>query len=317
MLNEYKTQRLYFKGTRFFLDDKPFHLQGISFFNALYNPTFNESRAKRVEWLEKFKSYGINTLRIWCQWDLKAKVKTFIDVDPDHTMYTLEGEIKDKYFTRLTELLEDADKLDMVLEVALFSVERYEHPISDFPLWAHERAAVAMAKRLKPYRNLILQIWNENSLEVKRLYEAIKWEDYPRIVANSPHYRDSVFRGTHEHNDLVDILTPHTVRHHDEWYKLGPLELEILLEKYKKPIIDDEPARCGTLSFGGREGTTPEMHIEQIERVRALGGYHIYHHDMFQLPYGDPSIPPTGIPDPEFSPYHRAVFEWLREHPTW
>ena len=41
------------------------------------------------------------------------------------------------------------------------------------------------------------------------------------------------------------------------------------------------------------------------------GGYITYHHDMFQTGYGTPSIPPSGIPDPEFSPYHRAVLEFI------
>jgi hypothetical protein len=36
------------------------------------------------------------------------------------------------------------------------------------------------------------------------------------------------------------------------------------------------------------------------------------HHDMFQTGYGTPACPPSGIPDPEFSPYHRQVFEFLK-----
>ncbi|TLS51279.1 hypothetical protein FE782_16245 [Paenibacillus antri] len=317
MLKSYKTKRLHVKDGRFRLDGQPYYLQGVSFFNALFNDAFNRSEEDRRAWLAKFKAYGVNCLRVWCQWDLNPKVKTFIDVHPDHTLYTEDGQVKDLYFERLAALLAEADALDMTVEVALFVVERYEHPIAPFPLWAHERAAAEMTRRLLPYRNLILQIWNENSVHVPILYETIKRIDYARIVTNSPGYADSVYRGTHEHNDLVDVLTPHTNRSEDEFYKAAVLELEMLMEKYRKPVIDDEPARNGTLKFGGREGTTPQMHIEQIRSVRALGAYHIYHHDMFQLGYGDPSIPPSGIPDPEFSPYHRQVFEWLKAHPTW
>ncbi|HZG58773.1 hypothetical protein [Paenibacillus sp.] len=317
MLSAYKTQRLHVKGGRFRLNDRPYYLQGLSFFNALFNEAFNRSEEERAAWLAKFKANGVNMLRVWCQWDLNPKVKTFIDVDPDHTLYTADGQVKDFYFQRLERLLEQADALDMTVEVVLFVVERYEHPISPFPIWAHERAAAEMATRLLPYRNLILQIWNENSVHVQPLYETIKAIDYVRIVTNSPGYRDSRYLGSHEHNDLVDVLTPHTNRSEEEFYKLAVMELEMLIEKYNKPVIDDEPARTGTLKFGGREGTTPELHIEQIRTVRAAGAYHVYHHDMFQLGYGDPSIPPSGIPDPDFSPYHRRVFDWLRENPTW
>ena len=34
---------------------------------------------------------------------------------------------------------------------------------------------------------------------------------------------------------------------------------------------------------------------------------------MFQNGYGHPATPPLGIPDAEFSPFHRPVFEHLRE----
>lgn len=47
--------------------------------------------------------------------------------------------------------------------------------------------------------------------------------------------------------------------------------------------------------------------------VRKIGGHITYHHDMFQTGYGTPAVPPNGIPDPEFSPYHRAVFEFIAQ----
>lgn len=317
MLSAYKTKRLHIKNGRFQLDGKPYFLQGLSFFNALFNEQFNRTEEERAAWLTKFKENGVNLLRIWCQWDFNPKLRTFIDIDPEHTMYTADGQVKDYYFDRLAALLTQADALDMTVEAALFANERIESPIAPFPIWAHERAAEEMARRLKPYRNLILQIWNENSTHVPALYERIKDIDYTRIVTNSPGYTDSTYRGTHEHNDRMDVLTPHTNRSDDEFYKLAVLELEMLMEKYHKPVIDDEPARNGTLRYGGRDDTTPQMHIEQIRAVRARGAYHIYHHDMFQLGYGDPSIPPSGIPDPDFSPYHRQVFDWLKANRAW
>jgi hypothetical protein len=63
-------------GTRFMLDGKPFPYTGVSFFNAIYNPTFNRSSEERVRWLEKFQRYGINVLRVWGQWDNK---RGFVD----------------------------------------------------------------------------------------------------------------------------------------------------------------------------------------------------------------------------------------------
>lgn len=93
----------------------------------------------------------------------------------------------------------------------------------------------------------------------------------------------------------------------------GAKQIGWLVENYHKPVVDDAPARAGTDRFGGiPRGTTPEQHIEHIRNVRRVGGHHIYHHDMFQLGYGDPSVPEHGIPDPEFSEFHRKVFDHLR-----
>jgi hypothetical protein len=77
-------------------------------------------------------------------------------------------------------------------------------------------------------------------------------------------------------------------------------------------VVDDEPARNGTSRFGGPKDTTsPYDHILQIQRVWDIGGYITYHHDMFQTGYGTPAIAPSGIPDPEFNPYHRQVLEFI------
>lgn len=85
-----------------------------------------------------------------------------------------------------------------------------------------------------------------------------------------------------------------------------------LLARYRKPVVDDEPARTGTAKFGGPKGdTSPFDHILQMRAVWAAGGHVTYHHDLFQTGAGSPAVPPGGVPDPEFSPYHRTVFEFL------
>ena len=43
-------------GTRFQLDGEPFPYTGVSFFNAIYNTSFNASREARLAWLKKFQS---------------------------------------------------------------------------------------------------------------------------------------------------------------------------------------------------------------------------------------------------------------------
>ncbi len=216
--------------TRLTLDGRPFFFQGLSFFNAIYNPAFN---ADRELWLRKFLASGVNALRIWCQWNFEPP-RTFVGVDPDHVMYAEDGAVRE--LTRL----------------------------------------------LRPYRNVILQIWNEDSHEIKRLFESAKAEDGSRLITNCPGFSCNL--GDDAQNRLLDLLTAHTVRGQDpRFWEVAPRRIQTLIELYQKPVIDDEPARDGTIKFGGIEGgTRAEWHIAQIEAVRRVGGYHTYHHDMFQ-----------------------------------
>jgi hypothetical protein len=314
------TKTLKITGTHLFLDDAPFFLQGLSFFNAIYNPTFNHSEADRLQWLTKINSYGINTLRIWCQWDFRPP-QAFIDVAAGNTLFTDAGEIIETHLRTLIDIIRAADGLGMVLEICLFAHER--QPLF-LPVAASEKAVAAITQVLKPYRNIILQIWNESSLELPRYVKIAKSVDPERIVTSSPGHQNNLgvnfdHVGEDEHCQLLDLLTPHTVRGDVQlFWRCAPAQIEYLLETYQKPVIDDEPARSGPTQFGGIQGgTRPEWHIEQCQRVRKLGGYHIYHHDMFQYGYNSSLTPPSGIPDPEFSAFHHKVFCYLRDHRSW
>lgn len=307
-----RTHELSIDGTRLLLDGQPYYFQGLSFFNALYNPAFNADAAARNAWLAKFGANGINALRVWCQWDF-APPRNFVDTAPEHTMYSPDGAVREDAFERLRALILAADTRRMVIEVTLFSHEKQPN----LPDEVLERAARGMARRLAPYRNVIVQIWNEDSTAVLRLVEAVKAEDPARLVTNSPGFAGNL--GDDAQNRALDLLTPHTARGGDEpFWELAPRQIASLLERYRKPVIDDEPARTGIIEFGGIPGgTRPERHIAQIQAVRALGAYHTYHHDMFQRGYGYAATPPSGVPDPDFSPFHRQVFDYLGDHPTW
>jgi hypothetical protein len=297
------------QGTRLLLDGEPFYLQGLSFFNAVFNPAFNRGEDERLSWLRKFRGNGINMLRVWCQWDFPHR---FADLAPDHALFDAEGNLREDHVRRLTDIIAAAASLGMVIEVTLFAQE--QHRLLSVP--AMEQAARSMAGRLIPHRNVILQIWNERSLEVARCYDVVKAVDADRIVTNSPGVAGVL--GDDEQNRMLDLLTPHTARGEVErFWEVAPRQVAALLKTYRKPVIDDEPARTGLMEGGGIEGgTQPAQHIQQIRRVRAVGGYHVYHHDMFQNGYGHPATPPAGVPDPDF-PFHRQVFAFLREQARW
>lgn len=297
------------QGTRFTLNGQPFPFTGVSFFNAIYNPTFNKSSADRKTWMRKFQRYGVNVLRVWGQWDNDRK---FVDSSPTTTLYQPDGSLRPEHLTTLKALAADADEVGMVIELALFSQESYYSNIRLDSLQS-TRAVATLTRELQPYRNVVFQIWNELSVRVIPHLQTIKSIDPKRLVTNSPGV--SGILGDRRQNEALDFLTPHTVRQYaGRHWEVAASEIEYLLKRYKKPVVDDEPARNGTAQFGGpKNSTSPFDHIAQMILVWQEGGYVIYHHDMFQTGYGTPAIPPSGIPDPEFSPYHRAVFEFMAQ----
>ena len=294
-------------GTRFLLNGKQFPFTGVSFFNAIYNPNFNESSEQRKKWLQKFQKYGINVLRVWAQWDNK---RGFVDACPECTLYHPDGRLRQENIDRLKSILTDADAEGTVVELALFSHESYADKIR-LGVPEADKAVAALTKELMPWRNLVLQVWNEHSERVLDHVKTIRSVDPKRLVTNSPGFAGVL--GDIQQNSALDFLTPHTTRQTGgKHWEIGPKEVEYLLARFQKPVVDDEPARNGTSNFGGPKAPTDPMdQILQIYSVWRLGGYVVYHHDMFQTGYGTPAIPPSGIPDPEFSPYHRAVFEFL------
>jgi hypothetical protein len=292
-------------GTRFLLDGAPFNYTGISFFNAIYNPTFNRSSEERRAWIEKFKKYGVNVLRVWCQWD--SEKLPFIDMAPENTLYRLDGRLHEKPLAQLRAIIAEADEAGIVIQVVLFSHESDVRLAPD----AADRAVAAVTRELMPHRNIFLQVWNEHSDRVLEHVKTIREIDPKRLVTNSPGFAGAL--GDWRQNQALDFLTPHTSRQNaGRPWEIAPREIAFLIARHRKPVVDDEPARNGTSRFGGPDGaTSPFDHVVQIQRVREVGGYITYHHDMFQTGYGTPAIPPSGIPDPEFNPYHHEVLKFI------
>lgn len=296
------------EGAEFRLNGKPFPYTGISFFNAIYNSAFNKSSEKRRRWIEKFRKYGINVLRVWAQWDSR---RGYADTCDECTLYLSDGRLRANRVETLKQIAADADALGTVIELVLFSQESWHANIRLEPA-AADRAVAALALEMMPHRNVTLQIWNEFSERVVDHVKTVKGVDPRRLVTNSPG-GGGVIMGDRGQYEALDYLTPHTSRQRiGKPWNIGPLEIEYLLKRYRKPVVDDEPARNGTPNFGGpNEQTFPSDHILQIYKVWQAGGHITYHHDMFQTGYGTPTVPPHGIPDPEFSPYHRAVLEFI------
>ncbi len=297
------------QGTRFQLDGKPFPFTGVSFFNAIYNPAFNKDAAARRKWMEKFRSYGINVFRIWAQWD---NHRGFPDSSAVSSLYYEDGSLRRANVEMAARIALDAGELGMCVELTLFSQESWHDGVRLSPE-AAQKAVSALTSELMPYRNITFQIWNEFSERTLDHVKTIKSLDPQRLVTTSPG-GSGVLSASVQETQALDYLSPHTSRQNSgrNW-EIGPSEIAYLLSRFQKPVVDDEPARNGTRLYGGPPDTSyPVDHIIQIYKVWQLGAYIIYHHDMFQTGYGSPTVPSNGIPDPEFSPYHHAVFQFIR-----
>ena len=294
-------------GTRFLLDGTSFPYTGISFFNAIYNPAFNQSREARTEWLRKFRKYGVNVLRVWAQWDSK---RGFVDACAECSLYLPDGGLRRQHVERLQQIAADADREGMIIELTLASHESWAEGTRLSPE-ASASAYTALAREMLPFRNVTFQIWNEFSDRVMDHVRILRAADPKRLLTNAPGFDGDL--GDPTQNAALDYLTPHTSRQSKgKPWEIAPEEIRYLLARYRKPVVDDEPARNGTPQFGGpRERTYPFDQILQIYQVWKAGAYVNYHHDMFQTGAGSPAVPPSGVPDPEFSPYHRAVLEFL------
>src|SRR5580692_10258257 len=85
-------------GSCFLLDGAPFPYTGISFYNAIYNPSFNKSSQDRRQWMQKFQKYGINVLRIFSEWNMK---EPWIDTCPECSLFYSDGRLREPNVARL------------------------------------------------------------------------------------------------------------------------------------------------------------------------------------------------------------------------
>ena len=96
------TRVLEISGTRLVLDGCAFPFQGLSFFNAIFNPTFNHSREERLTWLRRFREAGVNALRVWCQWDFE---RPHADLDAGHSLFSSTGGIREHHWDTLVGII--------------------------------------------------------------------------------------------------------------------------------------------------------------------------------------------------------------------
>lgn len=188
------------------------------------------------------------------QWD---NAPGFVDACPTCTLYHPDGRLRTEHVERLKEIARDAGHRGRVVHLALFARESWNEGIRLDPA-VSRRAVTELTRELAPFRNPAFQVWNEHSERVLEHGATMRAVDPKRLVTSSPGYAGQLADG--EQNAAMDYLTPHTTRGGRHW-EIAPREVALLLERCRKPVVDDEPARTGRATSVARPGRTSRTAI--------------------------------------------------------
>jgi hypothetical protein len=221
------SQELSINGHSFYLDEKSFNMWGVRVASASQNDDYAKSLISN---LDDYKASGINSISVFLQGSSGGFSEPFKNGGL---------EIQNDDWKRLVRIIEACAKKEMVVIVGIFYQRTVKDPeISNLKTEVEIRNAVkTVTKKLKPYRNVIINIANEqNSSHYKAfkafninkpeniisLCEVVKEIDPDRIVGGGG-YNDSlnVIIGKSE---FVDVLLFDTFSedidngHHSGWH---------------------------------------------------------------------------------------------------
>ncbi len=188
--------------SEFLLDGKPSFLLGISYYGgAGASEEFVRSD------LEALVQHGFNWIRVWATWTAYENDISAVD---------RTGGAREPYLSKLKSLVAEADRRGMVVDVTLSRGEALPDQA------AHLRAVETLARALKPWRNVYIDLANERNIrdarfvsfeELGALRDKVKKIDAGRLVTASQ-------GGDISREDLrrylkqarVDFITPHRPR---------------------------------------------------------------------------------------------------------
>jgi hypothetical protein len=289
------------QGAQFTLNGKPTFLLGISYYGGL-----GASKETRRRDLDEIKRNGFNWIRVWATWAAFGE---------DVSAVTGDGLPRDEYLRRLRALVQECDRLGLVVDVTFSRGNGVTGPSRLGELEAHRRAVELLAKELKPFRNWYLDLSNERNIGDKRftsfedlkvLLAAVKQIDPNRLVTASQGGdigRDELRR--YLLDVKVDFITPHRPRGAD-----SPKQTEAKTKEYLAwmkemgrvaPVHYQEPFRRGYADWQPQA----EDFLTDLDGAKAGGAAGWCFHNGSQ----------RGVPDEEprrsFDLRHKRLFEQL------
>lgn len=279
-------QKLTIEGHSFFLDERPFDMWGVRVASASQNSTYTNSLISN---LDEYKAAGINTVSVFLQGSSGGFSEPFYDGG---------RQIEKDDWNRLTKIIDACAKRYMVVIVGIFYQRTVKDPaISKLQTETEIRNAVTtVAEKLKSYKNVIINIANEqNSSHYKEfkgfdfndpkniisLCEEVKKTDPNRIVGGGGYHDDwNVIIGKSESVDVLLFDTfsrdiekgQHSGWHYDYFREQGVPD---------KPIVNVELFGGWTRKFMP-QGVYPEegkqIHYQEIEAARIRPGLSVHLH---------------------------------------
>lgn len=138
-------------GRFFSLNGNAFHMWGVRVASASVTES---ATSEFISQLDEYKSYGINSFSIFLQGS------SGIAIDP----FNAEGKSIDQgVLERTIHIIKECDKREMVVVLGIFYQNVKQPRLAD---WNSCRQAVKLvAEKIKPYRNVIINIANEQNSE--------------------------------------------------------------------------------------------------------------------------------------------------------
>ncbi|MFQ5809948.1 MAG: hypothetical protein ACE5JM_10045, partial [Armatimonadota bacterium] len=169
------------QGTEFTVDGQPTFLVGMSYYAGLgASEGFIEAD------FDDLKHRGFNWVRVWVTWAAHENNVSAVDS---------KGDGREPFLSKLKWLVEQADGRGIIVDV---TVSRGNDAVSqDSALLGqpgHLRAVATLARALKPYRNVYIDVGNERNIrdprfvpheDIKALRDQIKTIDPDRLVTAS------------------------------------------------------------------------------------------------------------------------------------
>ena len=285
-LSSSNSQVLSIDGNSFLLDNKPFDMWGVRVASATQS---NANTKCLISNLEDYKANNINCISVYLQGSSGGFSDPFTDNGRS---------IDDGHFKRLTRIIKECAKHQMVVIVGIFYQRTVKDPdISELESEGDIYNAVrTITKKLKPFHNVIINIANEqNSSYYKSfkpfnfnkpeniisLCKEVKLVDPQRIVGGGG-YADSlnVIIGKSKYVDVLLFDTfsgdiekeQHSGWHYDYFRAQGVPD---------KPIVNVELFGGWTRKFMP-QGVYPEdgklIHFIEIEAAKKRPGLYVHLH---------------------------------------